>query len=70
MTDDNPLREANPFSLDELMSRDPLALRREPKYIAEQVAALRRQREKWAEAEAAGKRVRNKRAKKVLEETE
>ena len=67
-TPQNPLSEPNVFSLDELMSRDPLSLRKSPRFIAEQIAQLRKQREKWLIDEASGKKTRGKRAKKIEEE--
>lgn len=51
--DANPLAEANPNSLDELFSRDPLGL--QDVDLAIIVKELRRQREAWKLAEANGK---------------
>lgn len=55
------LSEANPQSLDELFSRDPLKLSDADITII--VVELRRQREKW---EATGKRSTDPAAKKVV----
>lgn len=52
-TEPSPLAEANPASLDELFSRDPLSLSNND--IARGVEALRAQRANWKIAEAQGK---------------
>lgn len=47
----SPLAEADPRSLEELMSRDPLKLTKQDR--GQIVGELRRMREVWAKAEAA-----------------
>lgn len=51
---ENPLAEANPQSLQELFSRDPLLLSRSDLLTIS--TELRRQRVAWAKAEARGQR--------------
>jgi hypothetical protein len=48
----SPLSEADPRSLDELMSRDPFKMTQRDHM--EIITELRRMREVWAKAEAAG----------------
>lgn len=48
----SPLAEADPRSLDELMSRDPFKMTQRDRM--EIITELRRMREVWAKAEAAG----------------
>lgn len=54
MQPSNPLAEASPASLDELMARNPETL--DDASIDRIVEALREQRAAWARAEAAGKK--------------
>lgn len=54
MTTTSPLQEANPSSLDELFSRDPLKLQQQD--IRTIVEQLRAKRKEWLTAEAAGKK--------------
>lgn len=54
LTQNSPLQEANPSSLDELFSRDPLKLQEQD--IQMIVQNLRERRKEWLAAEAAGKK--------------
>lgn len=51
--DINPLAEANPQSLDELFSRDPLSYQQQDREAI--ILEMRRYRKLWAQDEAAGK---------------
>jgi hypothetical protein len=53
MTDQSPLAEANPLSLDELFRLDPLKLTDAD--VDQIIAELRRKRALWAASEAAPK---------------
>jgi hypothetical protein len=64
MTQDSPLAEANPLSLEELFRLDPLKLT-EPD-IDQIIAELRRKRALWTASEAAPKAQRKSVAKDEL----
>jgi hypothetical protein len=63
MTDESPLTEVNPDSLEDLFSTSPLE--RKPEEWKLVVESLRAQRAKWAQQEAAGTKLSKAKAKAV-----
>jgi len=67
MTDQSPLAEASPKSLDELFSTDPLKL--SDSDVDAIIAELRRKRALWAKSEAEGRKApRTKKDEATLED--